>query len=119
MINYTRVIPRDFFNESKLLKCLGQLSLEILDGELCDINIKEMISNPEEGFKINQNPMDGSVFCDNYLLEINDNTEITPFTILNSKDSYPLYIQTEEDEIRVLDNNGKITKEFKEFCSRL
>lgn len=33
-MNYIRVIPRDFFNESKLLKCMGQLSLKILDCQL-------------------------------------------------------------------------------------
>lgn len=26
-MTYFRVIPRDFFNESKLLKCLGQFEL--------------------------------------------------------------------------------------------
>lgn len=31
MRNYTRVIPRNFFNEAKLLKCFGKLSLAVLD----------------------------------------------------------------------------------------
>lgn len=30
---YQRVIPRDLFNEAKLLKCLGRLSLFIHDGK--------------------------------------------------------------------------------------
>lgn len=29
---YQRVLPRDLFNESKLLKCIGQLVLLIHDG---------------------------------------------------------------------------------------
>ena len=31
MDNYSRVIPRDFFNEAKLLKCMGLLALKVLD----------------------------------------------------------------------------------------
>ena len=30
---YERVIPRDLFNEAKLLKCVGLLVLKIHDGE--------------------------------------------------------------------------------------
>jgi hypothetical protein len=32
LIEYNRVIPRDLFNESKLLKCFGQLALLMHDG---------------------------------------------------------------------------------------
>ena len=32
-MTYRRVLPRDLFNEAKLLKCLGQLALIIHDGQ--------------------------------------------------------------------------------------
>lgn len=37
--SYRRVLPRDLFNEAKLLKCLGQLSLMIHDGK-CELRVE-------------------------------------------------------------------------------
>ena len=31
---YRRKIPRDFFNEAKLLKCMGLLSVKVLDNKI-------------------------------------------------------------------------------------
>ncbi len=37
---YTRVIPRDLFNEAKLLKCIGRLVLLIHDGDHNNISFE-------------------------------------------------------------------------------
>lgn len=89
---YQRVIPRDLFNESKLLKCIGQVSLLIHDG------IDKAGNRTPEGLTINQ---EGDAFSialhdDGYLILLNVSIEyleesLTLGTIYNSKEPYPLY----------------------------
>lgn len=86
--NYHRVIPRDFFNESKLLKCMGRLALLIHENKLPEgINI--VIEESGEPFDIKQNNLLEIIFISNYKIKIND--EYYEFgTTINSKDNYPL-----------------------------
>lgn len=126
-MSYKRVIPRDLFNESKLLKCVGRLSLLIHDNlsyfdfKLADrlrIEFQEVDDNKKENsFKIDQNEMDGSIYVDNILffnmLTENDyDNYIHVYTPLNSKLNYPLmFIYKEEGEF-VFDEEGALTIEF-------
>ena len=109
MDGYTRVIPRDFFNEAKLLKCLGQLALKILDCQLPE-GIKIEISENGEPFDI-QLTGDGLLFISNYETLINDK-RVDFFTTYNAKGPFPLLAYYDEIETTVFDENGEFTNEF-------
>lgn len=114
---YTRVLPRDLFNEAKLLKCLGLLCLLIHDG----LTPVPMSVNDELG------PQDG--FCiglmeDGYLavanLDIFIRGERHSFrTQYNSKENYPLYVTFDYVDYLVFDEQGKWDQEFINFCNTL
>lgn len=115
-MSYIRVIPRDFFNEAKLLKCMGLLSLKILDNK---IPIPMRIDEPGQPFNVIQAESDGSLLVENYSLTINGRyyTLSTPY---NSKDNYPLEITTHESEdIRVFDEDGIFTDDFVDYVTNL
>jgi hypothetical protein len=107
---YTREIPRDFFNEAKLLKCMGLLSVKIEDRMLppgLDIKIEES----GEPFNICMNEDDYRLFVKNYPATING-VSVTFQSAYNSKSPYPFYCQIGEEEIEVFDNNGNFTEDF-------
>lgn len=108
-MSYTRVIPRDFFNEAKLLKCMGQLALKILDGMLPD-GLKIEINESGEPFNILLTD-DGRLFISNYETTIND-VYVSMSTTYNSKDAFPLVCFHDDDETTVFDDNGEFTEEF-------
>ena len=118
-MSYLRVAPRDLFNESKLLKCLGRLSLGILDGKLSMYSISDEIDEPEGGFNIDNND-DGDIYCINYnvYVEAADGSKVKLdlFTRLNSKEPYPLICLTHDDEIiDVFYDDGEFTNEFVDY----
>jgi hypothetical protein len=106
---YTRVIPRDFFNEAKLLKCMGQLSLKILDGML-PTGVDILIEESGEPFEINRT-IDGNIFVVNYYVTVNQ-MPVQFATKLNSKEPYPLMAIVDYEEYEVFDNNGNFTTDF-------
>jgi len=114
MSNYTRTLPRDLFNEAKLLKCLGRLFLAEVDGELSDLvtlrhNDDESIA---KGFIVDQDPSDGSIYVQNISIFI-DGQYWTHCCDLNSKNNYPLRIVNQDDEeYYVFDDNGKLMPDF-------
>lgn len=115
-MSYTRVIPRDFFNESKLLKCMGQLSLKILDGMLPE-GIKIEIDECGQPFEIHQTN-DGRLYLNDYDVTIND-TYVSLSTTYNSKDNYPLICFHDDVETTVFDDNGDFTQDFINFCNNI
>jgi len=116
IMQYTRVIPRDFFNEAKLLKCLGQLSLKILQCEFPE-NIKVTIEENGEPFEIVLME-EGSLYVRNYVTTINDKHVLFK-TTYNSKENYPLLCEYNNEEVTVFDNSGCLSNEFKEFLKGL
>lgn len=118
---YERVFPRDFFNESKLLKCLGQLMLLQVDGYLSD-GCKFAHTNRKYGLRIGQDPSDGSFGCSNfhmwYVKQLPDDktekTYIELFTPSNARDAYPLVARFDDEEIYVFDDEGKLSQDFNE-----
>jgi hypothetical protein len=114
-MSYQRVIPRDLFNEAKLLKCLGKLSLLILDGELSNSNVTDELIDGG-CFQIEQDPDDGSIYCCNYILWV-DNMQVELSSPLNSRDSYPLrvFMEGSGDHANVFDEEGVLTKVFLDF----
>jgi len=116
-INYQRVIPRDFFNESKLLKCLGQLSLLIHDNK-APVEMKLYTLNEDtEPFKIGLN-FDGSLELQNWYLEIKGIPYIVSSTY-NSKSPYPLFVLRDAVEYEIFNDDGTFSDEFINFSKKI
>lgn len=108
--NYMRVIPRDFFNESKLLKCMGFLELAILDRKLPEgINIE--IEDSGDPFEIYLDEIWGILSVSNYPVTVNGETYQFG-TTYNSKSNFPFVVIKDDIDIEVFDENGKFTQDF-------
>lgn len=112
--SYTRVIPRDFFNEAKLLNCMGFLQLKILDQQTPPgINIE--INGNGEPFKIELNEAFYGLYVINYQILVNDEPYIF-LTRYNNKNKFPFFVVTEDDEeIEVFDEQRNFTEEFIDY----
>lgn len=108
-MSYFRVIPRDLFNEAKLLKCLGQLALAIHNGVRWPLRLEH--ESAESGFQIEQDTTDGGLFCSNLILYCGTQF-IELHTPLNSKSAYPLQFDGVEP---VFDRDGGFSDEFVRF----
>lgn len=107
-MSYARVIPRDLFNESSLLKCIGRLWIET-----------EALRNVElrhngAAFDVVQCPGDGSLRVANISLFV-DGNHVSLSRPLNSREPWPLYAETEDDELSVFDDSGDLSAEFREL----
>lgn len=111
--NYDRAIPRDLFNEAKLLKCIGIIALRIVNDELPDgIDIK--IGETGEPFDIRQT-VDGDIYISNYIITVN-NDKVIFATLLNNKSNFPLVCYINDEIIEVLDDDtGSFSIEFIEY----
>ena len=115
---YTRVIPRDLFNESKLLKCLGRLALLVHDGQFCDLLTVDAFALEGGGFDIDLDPSRNALFCRN-LPFLNGDTRLYLISTYNSKSAYPLFCVTDDDnEIPVFEEDGEVTAEFRSLIDR-
>jgi hypothetical protein len=115
---YQRVIPRDLFNEAKLLKCLGQLSLLIHDGKAGALVMDH--DKPERGFVIDQDPSCGAIYCTNLRVSLKGR-RIRVKSSLNSRDAYPLVFEYDENktEGEVFNNDGTLATEFTDWLATL
>jgi hypothetical protein len=107
-MSYQRVIPRDLFNEANLLKCYGQvyLQLEKLGMEHC------LIHGPKRTFMVEQS-IDGELHINNVRLIVGGHW-YHMWRPLNSREPYPLYITPEDgDDIEVFNDDGTFTEEMK------
>lgn len=112
--NYMRVIPRDLFNEAKLLKCIGQLVLKIHDRQTpCLMGVIET----GEPFKIGLND-EGSLRITNLDILINKKKYIFK-TTYNSKSNYPLFVEHDYCDHKVFNESGDFDQEFIEFVKTL
>lgn len=108
MMIYKRVIPRDLFNEAKLLKCLGQLSLLIHDGALQNVT---MLTDGDP-FDIHLSE-DGHLYVGNIDIRIHGSLTLMKVSY-NSKGSYPLLCGWDV-EVEVFTDDGAIHPRFREF----
>ena len=115
-MSYQRVIPRDLFNEAKLLKCLAQLSLLVHD-EKCNLRVvhdehSSMVYG--NSFEIDQHPEDGSVYCTNLRFYRNSGGRCLDLrSSLNSREPYPLLCCDEDDAgVEVFHDDGSLTEDF-------
>ncbi len=114
-MSYTRELPRDLFNEAKLLKCLGQITL-LNHNNVIRLRI-EHHTYIHPGFIIEQDSSDGSISVLNIQFITPDGkTAVEFFTALNSKDPYPLYFIAGDQEHAALDDQGNPTPELLDLC---
>lgn len=111
-MTYVRVIPRDLFNEGNLLKCYGQLylNLEKMGMEDC------LVYEDGGPFRVIQDQSDGSIYLSNVQLIVRG--EVIPLRRpLNSRDPYPLYaeIDPENVSIRVFNAMGDFSADMRDF----
>ncbi len=113
--NYSRVAPRDLFNEAMLLKCLGKLTLLILDE-----GIHEKLSYSYTG-----KPFQTAHHQAGYLIIYKGVTikkgrkSLMLGTQVNTRSAWPLCVLTDENEdIPVFDDAGNLDEEFLEFLDR-
>lgn len=111
-MSYRRVIPRDLFNEAKLLKCLGRLVLKIHDGMLPDLTFSH--DDDGEAFDIEQGEC-GELEVTNLHFFTGKGIQVYFHTTYNSKMDYPLLGNIGWDEAYVFDDNGELTTEFKDL----
>lgn len=117
---YCRVIPRDLFNEAKLLKCVGQLALLIHDGKVPGLKM-EMLCPESDGFVIDQDNFNGNLFLSDAEFSFDGKAFIIG-SRYNSKSPYPLEFSDTSDcpcVGDVFDDSGNLTIEFKEFLAKL
>lgn len=109
MINYQRVLPRDLFNEAKLLEQIGRVCLAIHDGKLNKLEINQDGS----AFDI-QLSDEGSLYISNLEFLDSEDTPVSFSTTYNSREKNPLLFfdrWTEEDRF-VFKDSGEFTKYF-------
>jgi hypothetical protein len=107
--SYHRIIPRDFFNEAKLLKCLGQFELCVMEKQCNGLNFTIEFDN--KAFVIVQNELDASLSCQNYRVFLG-HEEVELCAPYNSKNAYPLIARYRDAEYYVFDSKGKFMPNF-------
>lgn len=111
--NYQRVLPRDLFNEAKLLKCVGKLVCVIED---------KMIENlsyhyDDDEFNVWQDDSDGSIYIGNieFFTHGRKGGKIRMQTPLNSKDAWPLQAVINDEYYDVFNDVGELNSDFKKL----
>jgi len=114
VIEYIRVLPRDLFNEAKLLKCLGVLVLQIEDR-----TAPEGLSYTHNGkpFRVVLLEM-GALMVTNLHFWFGEK-ELTFISTYNSKSNFPFFCFEKDVEYPVFDESGKWDAEFMEFIKTL
>lgn len=108
---HPRVIPRDLFNEAKLLKGLGRLALMIHDG-LAGPLAAEHDGDP---FVIEQDPSDGGLYVANLTFRVGARA-LELKSVYNSKAPYPLvFAGLDGGEEPVFDDGGFFTRAFTDW----
>ena len=114
---YRRKIPRDFFNEAKLLKCMGLLSVKVLDNKIPE-GIDIEVNGDGDRFNIELNETYYGLQVTNYTVSINEEDYVS-YTAYNSKDNFPLMIVDEDDyEFRAFDEQGNFSEDFIEYFTQ-
>lgn len=103
---YFRVIPRDLFNEAKLLKCLGQL---VIESER--INGRLVIHHDGDPFNVIQDEGTGDLYCANVCVWL-DGRQIRLVTSYNSKENYPMWADVNDDYYQVFNPDGTLHPDF-------
>ena len=115
-MSYIRVIPRDLFNEAKLLKCLGMLSLYWLNNTQNARSLYRIDFNEEcqGGFDVCQDLSSGDIYSENVTLERIQGESENVFLShpLNNNSVNPLHFTFRNESWAVFDDAGLFTTAF-------
>jgi len=105
-MSYERVLPRDLFNEAKLLKCIGKIALLIENNTINGLLMDDSeVSN--NGFVVYQDQSDGSIFVSNLKFCDQQDNQVHFYTTLNSKNNWPLVMYYQGEEYYPLNEQGE------------
>jgi hypothetical protein len=109
-MSYQRVIPRDLFNESSLLKCYGRLYIALEGDGRAGFAVEFA-----DSFDIVQREDDGFLFVDNLPFRVGE-YEYRLVRPLNSRHAWPLYAEriddSDFDAIPVFDGSGNLSSDM-------
>lgn len=115
-MSYTRIIPRDLFNEANLLKCYGRLYICLENYFGGPVKLAEDVNH----FEVIQRPADGWTYIANIPLTIRGSKFLLTRP-LNARDPWPLYAEEidnpDAEPIRIFDNNGELSQEFLDYVN--
>jgi len=110
-MSYTRVIPRDLFNEGNLLKCYGQIYLNL---ETAGVPGAKLEYDGDE-FGVQQDLDSGALTLSNVNLVVRDRPYLL-YRPVNSREAWPLYlIDNNEESIAVFAADGSFSREMRDF----
>lgn len=114
-MSYKRVLPRDYFNESKLLKCLGHLALQILNDRDKANGIEiEIFDNDGAPFNIQLSEC-GHLYEIYHPIKVGGEI-VRMMTPYNSKANFPLICEHGIENYDVFTDQGEFTVEFINFA---
>ena len=120
-MSYSRVIPRDLFNEASLLKMMGRIYILLDKSTFPNATLEECFSEPREPFDIRQNEHDGSIYVYNLALMVRgQRCELE--RPLNSREPWPLWLNAVDSEpldepISVFTSDGEFSPEMVAFLA--
>lgn len=118
-MTYARVIPRDLFNEAKLLKCLGRLALLHHEGWTPKGFVIENDGSPF-AIDLNDNGLTVVSGLSVYVTDGSNVFDLDLYSIYNYKDHYPLSVyDMERGHIEVFNEDGDLRTEFYEYVAEV
>lgn len=109
-MSYTRVIPRDLFNESSLLKCYGRIYINL---EFANSHDAELLHDGS-AFEVEQDDDSGAISITNVSLRVRG-AAYALYRPLNSRETWPLYLLNGDTEIEVFNGDGSFSADMLVF----
>lgn len=122
-LKYKRVLPRDLFNESKLLKVLGHLTMWIEDGYDWMDGVSYVYDDQaSDQFICGQDQSDGSFFCENIKFYVALDVELKITVRQEIGDAWSAFAQIGNgEEVRIWkpfpNANRTVSNEFAELIA--
>lgn len=121
-MSYTRVIPRDLFNEAKLLKCLGQFALIAHDGvDSARTAFPRCITIQHDGepFEIEQDQDSGELYCSTFRVVVGTHEqELRLVSGYNNRSVFPLMASFDDsDQVPVFNDDGTLSTVFMQLAA--
>ena len=111
-MSYYKIAPRDLFNEANFMKCIGQLTLIMHDTYLPSIKFEHDIYR-DHGVTFELDEYTGGLVLHNMFVVRGE--RVTICRPLNSREPWPIYIESDDDYISIFTNDGVLSEEFKQW----
>jgi hypothetical protein len=111
--------PRDFFNYATLMRCLGKLSVAILDEMTNDMRLTEELDT-DNPFQVEFDQHSNVLSVKNhsvYWHKGGEKVRLDLWVPYNSMEQYPLYTMIGDEELEVLDEDGKFALKLSDFAT--